>query len=151
MFYIGACVSVFVFPSVKTLLCVYSVVAYSTFYCFDFASSCLICSKTCTLLLFFLVVLLFFKDLYEIVSASRNIFVVLLIFGGLSICIFVCWYFVGECERVLVLPAMQTQPCCSGKGSRKPLTLLEISKIPKHINVNEIVQLYKDNLSEDFP
>ena len=151
MFYIGACVSVFVFPSVKTLLCVYSVVAYSTFYCFDFVSSCLICSKTCALLLFFLVVLLFFKDLYEIVSASCNIFVVLLIFGGLSICIFVCWYFVGACVRVLVLPAMQTQPCCSGKGSRKPLALLKISKIPNYINVNEIVQLYKDNLSEDFP
>ena len=75
-------------------------------------------------------------------------FLILVVF---LLCIFVCWYFVGPCVRVLVLPAMQTQPCCSEKGSRKPLTMLEISKFPKDINVNEIVQLYKDNFSEDFP
>ena len=94
------------------------------------------------------VLLLFFFS--EIISASRNIFVILFNFGGLLLCVFVCWYFVGACVRVLVLPAMQTLPCCSGKGSRKPQTLLEISKIHKHINVNERAQLDSDNLREDL-
>ena len=124
----------------KTLLCVYSVVAYSTFYCFDFASSCLMVKPVFCCFSF-----------REIISASRNIFVVLFDFGGLLLCVFVCWYFVGACVRVLVLPAMQTLPCCSGKGSRKPRTLLGITKIHKHINVNVIAQLDSDNLREDHP